>query len=100
MNSIQFRVAALLPAACLEFFIRGARAGDSGIYHNGIYLPPKLPDWGQGHPENKPTKYTIGDMGHELINGKLIFFIVKEIKWNPVTHEAEYVKLPACGVKA
>jgi hypothetical protein len=52
------------------------RAGDEGIYYKGIYLPPKLPQWGEQHPENKPSKYTIGDMGHEFVNEKLMFFIV------------------------
>jgi hypothetical protein len=79
--------------------ISGLRAGDEGIYYKGIYLPPKLPEWGEQHPENKPTKYTIGDMGHEFVNGKLMFFIVREIKWNAVTHDPEYVKVPALGVK-
>jgi hypothetical protein len=77
-----------------------AHAGDTGIYHNGIYLPPKLPEWGEQHPESRPTKYLMGDMGHQFVNGRLIFFIVKDIKWNQATHEAEYVKAPAFGTKS
>jgi hypothetical protein len=79
MNSIKFRAA--LIAGCALFSVDVACAGDSGLYHNGIYLPPMLPEWGQEYPENKPTRYTIGSHGWAVVNCKLVFFIVKEIQW-------------------
>ena len=100
MNATCIQGIALTTAFYVALLIRGTCAGDTGIYLNEIYVPPRLPEWGQEHPENKPTKYNIGDMGHEIVNGKLIFFIIKEIRWNPITHEPEYIKSPACGLKA
>jgi hypothetical protein len=59
-----------------------------------------LPEVASPRSKCRGECYTIGDMGYEFVNGKLMFFIVKEIKWNAVTHDPEYVKVPALGVKS
>ncbi len=91
--------AMLLIAGCTILAIRAAHAGDSGFYHNGIYLPPKLPEWGQEHPENRPWKYKPGEAVHELVNDQLQFFIVTVVEWDNISKQWKYKKVPDFRMK-
>lgn len=76
-----------------------AQSADVGLYHNGTYLPPRLPEWGQEHPENKPWKYKPGEAIHEFTNGKLQFFIVTDVEWDNVSKDWRYKKVADFRIK-
>ena len=53
-----------------------------------------LPPWGYEDHCAIPWKYLPDDGVHELVNGKLRFFIVTDVKWDNATNGWKYEKVP------
>jgi hypothetical protein len=88
LGTIQSATKVLLLLAMLT--ASGVSAGD---------LDYNLKPWGYEDHCAIPWKRLRGDGVHEIVNGKLEFFIITDVKWDNVKNEWKYEKVPDFRMK-